>query len=95
MADRSSDRQLYLLSRIVLEADSRNEMALRLQPLDVLLTLNDQLLEQLPRAGIVLLPTEGNPLFEWRQSARFQLQIPRQHIDFTRAARAIISDQDS
>ena len=71
-ADRSSDFQLYLLGRIVLEADSRNEVELRLQPLDVLLAFNDQMLEELPRAGIVLLQTEGNPLIERGQGTRFQ-----------------------
>ena len=80
MVDRSSGLQLYLLGRIVLEADRRHEVELRLQPLDVLLTLDDQMLEELPRPGIVLLQTEGNPLFERGQSTRFQLQIPRQQI---------------
>ena len=55
MAHRSSGLQLNLLGRIILEADGRDEVELRLQPLDVLLALDDQVLEELPRAGIALL----------------------------------------
>jgi hypothetical protein len=80
MACRSSALRLNLLGRIILKADARDEMELRLQPLDVLLALNDQVLEEFPRAGIALLQTEGDPLFEWGQGTRFQLQIPRQQI---------------
>ena len=36
--------------------------------------------EELPRASIALLETEGNPLFERGQSTRFQLQILRQQL---------------
>ena len=50
MANRSSDLQWCLFGRIGLDADRRYEVELRLQPLDVLLTLNDQVLDELPRA---------------------------------------------
>jgi hypothetical protein len=80
MACRSSGLQLHLLGRIILEADGRDEVELRLQPLDVLLALNDQVLEEFPRADIALLQTERNPVFERGQGTRFQLQIPRQQI---------------
>src|ERR1700752_4029591 len=78
MACPSLDLQLNLLRRIVLRADGRDEVKLRLQPLDMLLALNNQVLEELPRAGIALLQTEGDPLFERGQGTRFQVQIPLQ-----------------
>jgi hypothetical protein len=55
LASRSSDLRLNLLGGIVLKADSRDEVQLGLQPLDVLLALDDQVLKELPRAGIALL----------------------------------------
>jgi hypothetical protein len=77
MAGRSSDLQLNLLGCIVLEADGRDEVEVRLQPLDVRLALNDQVLEELLRAGIVLLQTEGDPLFEREQSLSTAPSPPR------------------
>jgi predicted unusual protein kinase regulating ubiquinone biosynthesis (AarF/ABC1/UbiB family) len=55
MADRLSNLELNLLGRIVREADGRNEVELSLQPLDVLLALHDQVLEEFPCAGIAVL----------------------------------------
>jgi hypothetical protein len=68
MACRSSGLQLNLLGRLILEADGRDEVELRLQPLDVLLALNDQVLEEFPRADIALLQTEGDlHIKAWRK----------------------------
>jgi hypothetical protein len=43
--------RLYLLGGTVLDADGGDQVQLRLQPLHVLLALNDEVLEELPRAG--------------------------------------------
>jgi hypothetical protein len=52
---RASGLRLYLLGGIVLEADGMDEVHLRLQPLNMFLALDDQVLEELPCAGITLL----------------------------------------
>src|SRR5262245_29495590 len=76
----SSGLWLNLLRGIVLEADGRDEVQLCLQPFDMFLTLDEQVLEKLPRARIALLEAERDPLLERGQRTRFQLQIPLQHI---------------
>jgi len=80
MAYRSLCLWLNLLGGIVLKADRADEVQLGLQPLNVFLALDDQVLEELSRAGIALLQAEGDPLCEWGQCTRFQLQIPLQQI---------------
>jgi len=77
---RSSCLWLNLLGSVVLEADGRDEVQLCLQPLEVFLALDDQVLEKLPRAGIALLEAEGDPLLEWGQHTRFQLSISLEQI---------------
>jgi hypothetical protein len=54
-AGRPSLLWLNLLGGIVLETDRVNEVQLCLQPLDMFLALDDQVLEELSRAGIALL----------------------------------------
>jgi hypothetical protein len=76
----SSGLRLYLLGGIVLKADSRGEVQLRLQLLEVFFALDDRVLEELPRAGIALIEAERDPLLERRQGPCFQLQIPLKHV---------------
>ena len=81
MADRSSDLQLYLFSRVVLNADSRNEVELHLQPLDVLLALNDQIFRGAPACRYSCCSKQrGNPLLERGRALVSQLQILRQQL---------------
>ena len=60
---------LKLLGGIGLKADGRDEVQLGLQPLNVFLALDDQVLEELPCAGIALLEAEGDRFFKREQGA--------------------------
>src|SRR5262245_5027337 len=72
--------RLNLLGGIALEANSHNEVELRFQPLDVLLALDDQVLEELSRTDIAQLKAKRNPVFERGQGTCFQVQIPLQEV---------------